>query len=111
IFAQAIAPAREDETRSETLHVPLPRGRKSFVEIIYVEDQTSFGRSIDSEVEEVCIATNLRTYSACGCVRQIRSHVERRSAIERKWRLHHSSVPNRNQLRHPSLIRLRDQSK
>src|SRR6516162_1195749 len=86
---------------------PLPRRRERLVEIVDVEDEVPLRRGKTAEVQQVCIPTSLHPQPCYRRARQIGRHQCRRSSIESERRLHHPSVTDRDKLRHPTFVGLR----
>src|SRR5262249_2463645 len=85
VFTEATMTAGKNETGGQPFYVPLPRSWQGLVQVINVKDFASFRCGEQSKVEQMGIATRLHAQPGHWCLRQVRRHVQRRPAVERKW--------------------------
>ena len=104
-FTEAVVSTSENKAGSQALHVPLPGCGERFIQIVDVKNDPSLGGGERAEVEKMTIAASLHAQSGRRRVAQIGGHVQRRTSVESKRRLQHSSVPDGNKLRDTSLVR------
>ena len=96
------------DARREPLDVPLPRRAERFVEVVDVEQQPPLGAREAAEVGRVTVTAGLHVNPGDRRARQVHRHERGRAAKERERRLPHAPVADRQQLRQPATIRLRE---
>jgi len=91
------------EACREPFEIPFPWSRESLIEIVNVENDPALRRGESSKIHQVAVSAGLHVESCERRVSQILRHNRRSAAEKRKWRLKHPSVPDRQELLHPSL--------
>jgi hypothetical protein len=107
--AEAVVPAGHHEARSEALDVPLPGGRKGFVQVVDGEDDPPLRGGKAAEIAQVGVpaALDADPRDRGGC--EVRGHGERGAPVEGERRSRHASVAQGKQVGQPPLLRFEDQ--
>ena len=87
----------ENEARTETLEVPLPRSAQRLVEVAHVENDVSLGCGECAEIRAVSVAGNLDENAALRRASEVERHQRRRAAIESERRRRHSKMADREE--------------
>ena len=75
----------DDNTGRKPFHIPLPRSRQGFVEIVNVEEDVALRRGETAKIHKVSVAAGLHAKSGLRGRRQIGRHDRGRAAIEGEW--------------------------
>ncbi len=104
------APARgDDEARGEPLQIPLERGAQGLVEVVDVEDESSLGRRVAAEIEQVAVAAGLDVDPARRRSIEVVGLDGGRAPKERERRLEHPPMADRDQILEPARVRSLEQ--
>ena len=96
----------DDDAGRESLDVPLPGSRQSFVEVVDVEEDVALRRGEAAEIHKVSVAAGLHAKSGGWGRRQIGRHDRGRAAIEGERRLGHAAEADRDQFRDAAFVGL-----
>ena len=102
VFTEAVNAAVENHAGDEPLEVVLPRRGQGLIEIVDIENQSTFRTGIATEIEDVRITASLDIHPRGGRAGQIPRHDGRCPAVETERRLRHPAIPDRHQLLDPT---------
>ena len=89
----------DDDTRQQTLHVPLPRGYGRLVEVVEVEHELTLGRGVKPEVADVRVAAGGDEDARVRVAAQVECHQTGGSAVEREGAREHALHAHGHELR------------
>ena len=104
-FARAVLPSGDPDAGDEPPQVPFPSPGMSFVEIVEIDDEVQFGRSVEPEVSEMSVAADHRHDARRRKRSDVGGHHVCRAAQESVWRGDHTADAYRNQSFESALVR------
>ena len=98
-LGEAVVPRGDREAGGHPFHVVLERPGQCLVEVVQVEQQSPLRGGEDTEVGQVCVPAQLAGEPRGGRAGKVSGHDFRRATVERERGHHHSTVPDRDQVR------------